>query len=168
VKRKVSAVDARKRLGEILESVYYRGDEVVIERAGKPMAVFIPVSRYQEMEASRDRVMELIEMSHEKNKDVPYEVIERVVRSGGRLPIAEVQVFDLSLMDIRLPDIDGYEAMRRIKAKPALRATPLIVVTSYALSGDEAKALTAGADAYVSKPFSPRALLAKIREFLPP
>lgn len=82
--------------------------------------------------------------------------------------LAEAQVPDLILMDIQLPDIDGYEATRRIKAKPALRATPLIVVTSYALSGDEAKALAAGADAYVSKPFSPRALLAKIREFLPP
>jgi len=82
--------------------------------------------------------------------------------------LAEAQVPDLILMDIQLPDIDGYEATRRIKAKPALRATPLIVVTSYALSGDEAKALAAGADAYVSKPFSPRAVLAKIREFLPP
>ena len=82
--------------------------------------------------------------------------------------LAEAQTPDLILMDIQLPGIDGYEATRRIKAKPALRATPLIVVTSYALSGDEAKALVAGANAYVSKPFSPRALLAKIREFLPP
>ena len=48
----------------------------------------------------------------------------------------------------------------------ALRAVPVIAVTSYALSGDETKALAAGADAYVSKPFSPRALLAKVREFL--
>ena len=46
--------------------------------------------------------------------------------------------------------------------------TPLIVVTSYALSGDDAKAFAAGADAYVSKHFSPRALLAKVREFLGP
>ena len=81
--------------------------------------------------------------------------------------LAEAHVPDLILMDIQLPDIDGYEATRRIKATPALRATPLIVVTSYALSGDEAKALAAGAEAYVSKPFSPRALLAKVREFLP-
>jgi len=84
MKRKVSAVDARKRLGEILESVYYRGDEVVIERAGKPMAVFIPVSRYQEIEASRDRLVELIEKSQERNKDVPYEVIEREVAAAIR------------------------------------------------------------------------------------
>ena len=79
---------------------------------------------------------------------------------------AEAEVPALILMDIQLPGIDGYEATRRIKANPKLRAIPLIVVTSYALSGDEAKAFTAGADAYVSKPFSPRALLAKVREFL--
>jgi two-component system, cell cycle response regulator DivK len=74
---------------------------------------------------------------------------------------------DLILMDIQLPLLDGYEATRRIKADPALRATPIIVVTSYALSGDEAKAREAGCDAYVTKPFSPRNLLAKIREYLP-
>ena len=79
---------------------------------------------------------------------------------------AETAVPDLILMDIQLPGIDGYEATRRIKANAALRHIPLIVVTSYALSGDDAKAMAAGADAYVAKPFSPRALLAKVREHL--
>ena len=79
---------------------------------------------------------------------------------------AEATVPDLILMDIQLPGIDGYEATRRIKADPALRRIPLIVVTSYALSGDDAKALAAGADAYVAKPFSPRVMLAKVREYL--
>ena len=74
---------------------------------------------------------------------------------------------DLILMDIQLPLLDGYEATRRIKADPALRAIPIIVVTSYALSGDEAKARAAGCDGYVPKPYSPRQLLAKIREYLP-
>ena len=74
---------------------------------------------------------------------------------------------DLILMDIQLPVLDGYEATRRIKADPALRAIPVIAVTSYALSGDENKARAAGCDAYVTKPFSPRALLAKIREYVP-
>ena len=74
---------------------------------------------------------------------------------------------DLIPMDIQLPLLDGYEATRRIKADPALNAIPIIVVTSYALSGDEEKAHAAGCDAYVAKPFSPRALLAKIREYLP-
>jgi two-component system, cell cycle response regulator DivK len=74
---------------------------------------------------------------------------------------------NLILMDIQLPLLDGYEATRRIKADPALRAIPIIVITSYALSGDESKAKAAGCDAYVAKPFSPRALLAKVREYLP-
>jgi two-component system cell cycle response regulator DivK len=74
---------------------------------------------------------------------------------------------DLILMDIQLPILDGYEATRRIKADPSLNAIPIIVVTSYALSGDEGKARAAGCDDYVTKPYSPRALLAKIREHLP-
>jgi len=63
--------------------------------------------------------------------------------------------------------MDGYEATRRIKADPATRSIPVIVVTSYALSGDDTRARAAGCDAYVSKPYSPRQLLAKVREFLP-
>jgi two-component system cell cycle response regulator DivK len=74
---------------------------------------------------------------------------------------------DLILMDIQLPILDGYEATRRIKADAALKAIPIIVVTSYALSGDETKARAAGCDDYVTKPYSPRALLAKIRQHLP-
>jgi two-component system, cell cycle response regulator DivK len=59
---------------------------------------------------------------------------------------------NLILMDIQLPLLDGYEATRRIKADPVLRAIPIIVITSYALSGDESKAKAAGCDAYVAKP----------------
>jgi two-component system cell cycle response regulator DivK len=73
---------------------------------------------------------------------------------------------DLILMDIQLPVIDGYEATRRIKANPETAGIPVIAVTSYALSGDETKALAAGCDGYVAKPFSPRQLLAKVREFV--
>ena len=74
---------------------------------------------------------------------------------------------DLILMDIQLPVMDGYEATRRIKADPALKAIPIIAVTSYALSGDEQKARDAGCDDFVPKPYSPRQLLAKIRQYLP-
>src|SRR5262249_56192403 len=73
---------------------------------------------------------------------------------------------DLILMDIQLPLVDGYEATRRIRTNPDLKSVPIIAVTSYALSGDEAKALAAGCDGYFAKPFSPRVILAKIREFL--
>ena len=73
---------------------------------------------------------------------------------------------DLILMDIQLPVMDGYEATRRIKADPSLNSIPIIAVTSYALSGDKEKARAAGCNDFVPKPYSPRQLLAKIREFL--
>jgi two-component system cell cycle response regulator DivK len=95
-----------------------------------------------------------------------YEIIE-MKSAGEGVTAAEKHRPGLILMDIQLPDFDGYEATRRIKANPSLCQIPIIVVTSYALSGDEVKAFEAGCDAYVTKPFSPRALLAKIREFLP-
>ena len=95
-----------------------------------------------------------------------YEMIEAVNGEEG-VAMAETERPDLILMDIQLPGLDGYEATRRIKADPALRQIPIIAVTSYALSGDDAKALAAGCDAYVTKPFSPRVLLAKVREYVP-
>lgn len=95
-----------------------------------------------------------------------YEMIEAVTGEAG-VERAAADRPDLILMDIQLPGLDGYEATRRIKANPALRSIPVIAVTSYALSGDEQKARDAGCDGYVAKPFSPRALLEKIRGFLP-
>ena len=95
-----------------------------------------------------------------------FEYLEAVNGLAG-VAAAERERPDLILMDIQLPEIDGYEATRRIKANPALNAIPVIAVTSYALSGDEAKARAAGCDDYVTKPFSPRQLLAKVREHLP-
>ena len=85
---------------------------------------------------------------------------------GKAFEILHTNKPDLILMDIQLPDFDGYEATRRIKANSALSSTPVIAVTSYALSGDEAKAYEAGCDAYVAKPFRPRQLLAKVREYV--
>jgi len=73
---------------------------------------------------------------------------------------------DLILMDVQMPIMDGYTATRRITGDAALRSIPIIAVTSYALSDEEKKARAAGCDDYVSKPFSPRQLLAKIRQYL--
>ena len=95
-----------------------------------------------------------------------FEVIEAVTGEEG-VALAQSRRPDLILMDIQMPVLDGYEATRRIKADTRLRHIPIIVVTSYALSGDDAKARAAGADDYVAKPFAPRELLAKIRAFLP-
>jgi two-component system cell cycle response regulator DivK len=96
-----------------------------------------------------------------------YEMVEAVTGKEG-VAMAQTHRPDLILMDIQLPEIDGYEATRRIKADPALQPIPIIAVTSYALSGDDATAYEAGCNDYVTKPFSPRQLLAKIRELLPP
>ena len=95
-----------------------------------------------------------------------YDLIEAVNGEDG-VALALSTRPDLILMDIQLPVMDGYEATRRIKSNAELKSIPVIAVTSYALSGDEAKARAAGCDAYVAKPFSPRQLLAKVREYLP-
>lgn len=94
-----------------------------------------------------------------------YELIEATDGAAG-VAMAKSHMPDLILMDIQLPVLDGYEATRRIKADPALRHIPIIAVTSYALAGDETKTRAAGCDAYIAKPFSPRVLLAKVRELL--
>ena len=116
----------------------------------------------------------LVVEDHEDNRRIMrdllmssgYEVIEAVTGEEG-VTAAETYRPDLILMDVQLPGLNGYEATRRIKANPDLQSIPIIVVTSYALSGDDVKAFEAGCDAYVTKPYSPRELLARIRKFLP-
>ena len=94
-----------------------------------------------------------------------FQVLEALTGADA-VDIAIREAPDLVLMDIQLPGIDGHEATRRIKAIPALARTPVIAVTSYALAGDDRKAADAGCDAYITKPYSPRALLARVREIL--
>lgn len=94
-----------------------------------------------------------------------FDYIEAVDGAKG-VAIAERERPDLILMDIQLPVLDGYQATRQIKSNPSLASIPIIAVTSYALSGDDQKALAAGCDDYVTKPYSPRALLEKVREHL--
>ena len=116
----------------------------------------------------------LVIEDHEENRRIlrdllthaHYGMLEALTGEEG-VALAETERPDLILMDIQLPGLDGYEATRRIKSNPALSHIPIIAVTSYALSGDDAKARAAGCYAYVTKPFSPRALLAKIREHVP-
>ena len=115
----------------------------------------------------------LIVEDHEDNRrilrdlltSVGYELIEAVDGVEG-VAAAATHRPDLILMDIQLPNIDGYEATRRIKANQELRNIPIIAVTSFALSGDDKMAYEAGCAAYITKPFSPRKLLATIRKHL--
>jgi len=94
-----------------------------------------------------------------------YEIAEA---ENGEQALAAVtkQRPDLILMGVQLPIMDGYEATRRIKADPTLRSIPIVAVTSHALNGEERTARAAGCDDYVPEPYSPRQLLAKIRQYL--
>jgi two-component system chemotaxis sensor kinase CheA len=70
------------------------------------------------------------------------------------------------LMDMMMPEMDGYEAMQKIKSNQATRAIPIIAVTAKAMLGDREKCLEAGADDYVSKPVKMAELLEKMARAL--
>jgi len=95
-----------------------------------------------------------------------YRLIEAVDGEAG-IAMALEERPDLILMDIQLPKVSGIEATRTLRAEPATADTPIITITSFALSGDEQRAKDAGASAYLAKPYSPFDLLAMIRKFLP-
>lgn len=95
-----------------------------------------------------------------------YRLIEAPDGEAG-VTIAREQRPDLILMDVQLPKISGIEATRRLRAEAATAATPIIAITSFALSGDEQRAMDAGASAYLAKPYSPFTLLSMIRKLLP-
>jgi two-component system, cell cycle response regulator DivK len=95
-----------------------------------------------------------------------YRLIEAFDGEAG-VTVALEQRPDLILMDVQLPKISGFEATRRLRAEPATADTPIIAITSFALSGDEQRATDAGASAYLAKPYSPFTLLSMIRTLAP-
>jgi two-component system, cell cycle response regulator DivK len=94
-----------------------------------------------------------------------YTVIEAADGAAG-VASAKSDRPDIILMDMQMPVIDGYEATRQIKADPALARIPVVAISSFAMKGDEEKARAAGCDHYVTKPYSPIALLRMIRGHL--
>jgi two-component system, cell cycle response regulator DivK len=115
----------------------------------------------------------LVVEDHEDNRQILRDLLENAgydmieAKDGEEaLMAAASQRPDLILMDVQLPILDGYEATRRLKTDLILKTIPIIVVTSYALSGDEEKAYAAGCDAYVAKPYDPLVLLETIRHYL--
>jgi prevent-host-death family protein len=83
MKRTISAMEARKRFGELLEDVS-RGDEVVIERAGKPMGVVVPISRYDALERRREAFFATMAENAEKNRGAPDDELSREIKEAIR------------------------------------------------------------------------------------
>ncbi len=94
-----------------------------------------------------------------------YEVLEALDGNSG-MRLAEEEAPDLILMDVNLPDMDGLEATRQIKAKPTIKHIPIIALTANAMYGDAEKCLEAGCDGYVAKPVSRKGLLDVVTEHL--
>jgi two-component system cell cycle response regulator DivK len=95
-----------------------------------------------------------------------YRLIEAMDGEQG-VATAQSELPDLILMDIQLPKLSGLDATRRLRADPKTGHIPIIVITSFALSGDSEKSKDAGASAYLAKPYSPRELLQMIRKLVP-
>jgi two-component system cell cycle response regulator DivK len=113
----------------------------------------------EDNEANRMIVRDLL-------KRTTYQLIEAYDGEAGVAKAAEVRP-DLILMDIQLPKMSGLDAIKRIRAQAPMATTPIIAITSFALSGDDQKAKEAGATAYLAKPYSPFELLKLVRKYLP-
>jgi len=84
VTKRVTALKARKNLGQLLEEVYYKGDQYIIERAGRPMAAVVPVWQLEERRKRQDRFFQTVEELWKRNRAVKPEVIEREVQEAVR------------------------------------------------------------------------------------
>lgn len=117
----------------------------------------------------------LLVEDNEMNRDM---LSRRLVRRGHDVEIAVDGLagvnraleggWDLILMDMSLPEIDGWEATRRIRADDRGREVPIIALTAHAMSGDRDKAIEAGCNDYDTKPVDLERLLGKMAAFLPP
>ena len=82
------------------------------------------------------------------------------------IELAKSETPDGILLDIQLPEMDGYEVASRLKKIPCICSIPIIAVTSYAMPGDRKQALRAGADGYIEKPVDPDTFAETIGQFL--
>jgi CheY-like chemotaxis protein len=94
-----------------------------------------------------------------------YEVIEAVNGISG-VEMALKEKPDLVIMDIQLPDIDGMEATRRIRAAESDTEIPIVALTSFAMTGDREKALAAGCTGYIEKPINPDTFMEELEKYL--
>jgi CheY-like chemotaxis protein len=115
----------------------------------------------------------LLVEDNEMNRDMLTRRLQRkgyevVIAADGKEAVrkAQSQTPDLILMDIRLPLIDGWEAMRRIKIMPETQYIPIIALTAHAMTGDMEKCMDAGCDDYDTKPIDLPRLLEKMQALL--
>ena len=94
-----------------------------------------------------------------------YEIVSAPDGAAG-IAMATAELPDLILMDLNLPEIDGWEATRRLKADPATRDIPIIALTAHAMAGDREKALATGCDEFETKPIDFDRLLPKIERLI--
>jgi len=116
----------------------------------------------------------LLVEDNEMNRDM---LSRRLIRKGfevdmafdGKAGVEKAKAggYDLILMDMSLPEIDGWEATRRLRASPETKAVPVIALTAHAMAGDREKALEAGCNDYDTKPIELDRLLGKMNALLP-
>ena len=113
----------------------------------------------EDVEYNRDLLVQLLEED--------YEVVTAADGAAGVETATRVRP-DLILMDLSLPVVDGWEATRRLKARPETAAIPVIALTAHAMQGDEDKARACGCDDYLTKPIDEDELFAKLARLLGP
>lgn len=111
----------------------------------------------EDVEFNLDLLVQLLEDDYEL-------VIARDGVRGVEMAVSEIP--DLILMDMSLPELDGWEATRTLKADPKLRYIPVIGLSAHAMNGDQQKALEAGCDDYLTKPLDDDLLMEKLNFFL--
>lgn len=115
----------------------------------------------------------LLVEDNEMNRDMLSRRLQRkgfevLIATDGEqgVALAQAEQPDLILMDMSLPVLDGWEATRKIKADPMIRAVPVIALTAHAMAGDQEKCVAAGCDDYDTKPVDLARLLGKIELLL--
>jgi CheY-like chemotaxis protein len=94
------------------------------------------------------------------------EVLHAERGKDGILILEQTPGIDIALIDIMMPEMDGYETMRQIRSRKALKDVPLVAVTAKAMKGDRQKCLDAGASDYIAKPVDIELLLALLRVWI--
>ena len=115
----------------------------------------------------------LIVEDNEKNMKLVRDILQHkghatieAMTGGEGVRLAVERMPDLVLMDIQLPDIDGIEALRRIRAEPALDAVPVLAVSASVMPDEQQKIVASGFDAYVTKPISLKSFVATVDRVL--